>query len=50
VEDDLIVGADGVKRRVRLAPVLRRCTVADAELDDGYLIVRFQPDPEVWPL
>ena len=24
VEDDLIVGADGVRRRVRLAPVLRR--------------------------
>ncbi|WP_280233790.1 ArsA family ATPase [Nocardia cyriacigeorgica] len=50
VEDDLIVGADGVRRRVRLAPVLRRCTVAAAELDGGYLIVRFQPDPEVWPL
>ncbi|MFE3444016.1 ArsA family ATPase [Nocardia sp. NPDC059180] len=50
VEDDLIVGADGVRRRVRLAPVLRRCTVAAAELDGGYLIVRFQPNPEVWPL
>ncbi|AVH24461.1 ArsA family ATPase [Nocardia cyriacigeorgica] len=50
VEDDLIVGADGVRRRVRLAPVLRRCTVAAAELDGGYLIVRFRPDPEVWPL
>ncbi|MEV4236316.1 ArsA family ATPase [Nocardia sp. NPDC049737] len=50
VEDDLIVGADGVRRRVRLAPVLRRCTVDGAELDDGYLIVRFHPDPEVWPV
>lgn len=49
VEDDLIVGADGVRRRVRLAPVLRRCTVEGAELDSGYLIVRFVPDPEVWP-
>ncbi|WP_275107057.1 ArsA family ATPase [Nocardia arthritidis] len=49
VEDDLIVGADGVRRRVRLAPVLRRCTVEGAELDSGYLTVRFLPDPEVWP-
>ncbi|MEU2036141.1 ArsA family ATPase [Nocardia amamiensis] len=50
VEDDLIVGADGVRRRVRLAPVLRRCTVDGAELDDGYLVVRFRPDPRVWSM
>nr|WP_184782382.1 ArsA family ATPase [Nocardia transvalensis] len=49
VEDDLIVGADGVRRRMRLAPVLRRCTVDGAELDGGQLVVRFRPDPEVWP-
>ncbi|MFC9438167.1 ArsA family ATPase [Nocardia sp. NPDC057030] len=49
VEDDLIVGADGVRRRVRLAPVLRRCTVDGAELDGGQLVVRFRPDPELWP-
>ncbi|MGW5318033.1 ArsA family ATPase [Nocardia thailandica] len=49
VEDDLIVGADGVRRRVRLAPVLQRCTVAAAELDDGHLVVRFHPDPRLWP-
>ncbi|MEV6365022.1 ArsA family ATPase [Nocardia asteroides] len=49
VEDDLIVGADGVRTRVRLAPVLQRCTVAGAELDDGHLVVRFRPDPRVWP-
>jgi arsenite-transporting ATPase len=49
VEDDLIVGADGIRRRLRLAPVLRRCTVDGAELDDGRLVVRFRPDPEVWP-
>ncbi|PXX62256.1 arsenite efflux ATP-binding protein ArsA [Nocardia tenerifensis] len=49
VEDDLIVGADGVRRRVRLAPVLRRCTVDGAELDTGHLVVRFRPDPELWP-
>ncbi|MFI7001888.1 ArsA family ATPase [Nocardia sp. NPDC050175] len=49
VEDDLIVGADGVRRRVRLAPVLRRCTVDGAELDGGHLVVRFRPDPQLWP-
>ncbi|MFI6869554.1 ArsA-related P-loop ATPase [Nocardia sp. NPDC050406] len=49
VEDDLIVGADGVRRRLRLAPVLRRCTVDGAELDGEHLIVRFRPDPQVWP-
>lgn len=49
VEDDLIVGADRVRRRVRLAPVLRRCTVEDAELDTGCLVVRFRPDPALWP-
>jgi arsenite-transporting ATPase len=47
--DDLILGADGVRRRVRLASVLRRCVVAGAELDGSELIVRFRPDPEVWP-
>ncbi|MBF6274645.1 argininosuccinate lyase [Nocardia sp. 852002-20019_SCH5090214] len=49
VEDDVIVGADGVRRRLRLAPVLRRCTVDSAELDGEQLIVRFRPDPGVWP-
>ncbi|GAB2673339.1 ArsA family ATPase [Nocardia goodfellowii] len=49
VEDDVIVGADGVRRRVRLAPVLRRCTVDTAELDGNHLVLRFVPDPELWP-
>ncbi|MCU1640223.1 MAG: ArsA family ATPase [Nocardia sp.] len=49
VEDDLIVGADGVRRRLRLAPVLRRCTVDAAELDGDQLVIRFRPDPQVWP-
>ncbi|WP_067547324.1 ArsA family ATPase [Nocardia crassostreae] len=49
VEDDLIVGADGVRRRLRLAPVLRRCTVDAAELDGDQLVIRFRTDPEVWP-
>jgi arsenite-transporting ATPase len=49
VDDDLIIGASGVRRRVRLASVLRRCEVADAQLRGSELTVRFRPDPEVWP-
>jgi arsenite/tail-anchored protein-transporting ATPase len=49
VGDDLIVGAGGMRRRVRLASVLRRCIVLDAHLRGSELTVRFRPDPEVWP-
>ncbi len=49
VDDDLIIGAGGLRRRVRLASVLRRCTVLDANLRGSELTVRFRPDPEVWP-
>lgn len=50
VEDDVLVGADGVRRRVRLASVLRRCVVNGAELDGSYLIIRFSPDPRCSPV
>ncbi|NLE79056.1 MAG: ArsA family ATPase [Rhodococcus sp.] len=49
VEDDVVVGADGVRRRVRLVSVLRRCTVSGAELDGDDLVIRFVPDRQVWP-
>lgn len=49
VDDDLIVGADGTRRRVRLVSVLRRCIVVDAQLRGSELTVRFRPNPEVWP-
>ncbi|MBO0863603.1 MAG: ArsA family ATPase [Mycobacterium sp.] len=49
VDDDLIIGAGGMRRRVRLASVLRRCTVLDANLRGSELTVRFRPDPKVWP-
>lgn len=49
VDDDLIISAGGLRRRVRLASVLRRCTVLDARLRGSELTVRFRPDPEVWP-
>lgn len=47
--DDLIIGVSGLRRRVRLAPVLRRCVVADAALRGSELTVRFHPNPDVWP-
>lgn len=49
VDDDLIIGVAGLRRRVRLASVLRRCTVLDAALRGNELTVRFRPNPEVWP-
>lgn len=49
VEDDLIIGVGGMRRRVRLASVLRRCIVIDAQLKGSELTVRFRPNPEVWP-
>ena len=49
VDDDLIIGVGGMRRRVRLASVLRRCFVIDAALRGSELTVRFRPNPEVWP-
>lgn len=48
VDDDLIIGIGGLRRRIRLASVLRRCTVLNASLRGNELTVRFRPDPEVW--
>lgn len=48
-DDDLVISAGGLRRRVRLASVLRRCSVLDAHLRGSELTVRFRPNPEVWP-
>jgi arsenite-transporting ATPase len=48
--DDLIIGVADVRRRVRLAPVLRRCIVTEAVLRGAELTIRFTPDPSVWPV
>ncbi|CKI12296.1 ArsA family ATPase [Mycolicibacterium smegmatis] len=50
VDDDLIIGVGAMRRRVRLASVLRRCIVVDASLRGSQLTVRFRPNPEVWPV
>ncbi|MGB3769677.1 MAG: ArsA-related P-loop ATPase [Rhodococcus sp. (in: high G+C Gram-positive bacteria)] len=49
VEDDVIVSAQGSRRRLRLASVLRRCTVTGAAIDDDVLTISFTPDPALWP-
>ncbi len=49
IGDDLLLGAAGVRRRIRLASVLRRCEVTGADMDGELLRVRFIPNPEVWP-
>lgn len=49
VEEDLLIDAQGVRRRMRLPSVLRRCVVAGAAYTEGELRVSFVPDPEVWP-
>ncbi len=49
VDDDLIISSSGMRRRVRLVSVLRRCIVTDAQLRGSELTVRFRPNPEVWP-
>jgi arsenite-transporting ATPase len=52
--DDLVITAAGVRRSVRLDPLLRRCEVTGGRLIDpgtagAHLVVSFQPDPELWP-
>ena len=46
--DELIVTVAGHRRVLALPSALRRCTVAGAVLADGRLVVRFEPDPELW--
>lgn len=49
VDDDLLIGAAGVRRRLTLASVLKRCDTDGADLEGDDLVVRFRPDPQVWP-
>jgi arsenite-transporting ATPase len=47
--DDLMITVSGVRQRVRLPSVLRRCVVLGASWDNGTLVIRFRPDPGLWP-
>ena len=47
--DELVVTVGGHRRLLALPSALRRCQVAGARLVDGRLVVRFEPDPDLWP-
>jgi len=52
--DDLVVTVGGVRRSLRLDPLLRRCEVTSGRLTDpatpaARLEVGFRPDPKLWP-
>ncbi|AQA11396.1 ArsA family ATPase [Streptomyces samsunensis] len=47
--DELIVTVGPFHRVLPLPSALRRCTVSGAGLRDGWLQVRFTPDPDLWP-
>lgn len=55
VGDDLVVTHGAHRRVIALPSVLRRCDVVGGRLVDGdgtdpaRLVVRFRPDPRVWP-
>ncbi|SFF16581.1 ArsA family ATPase [Blastococcus tunisiensis] len=52
--DDLVLTVGGVRRSVRLDPLLRRCEVTGGRLAEpgtaaARLEVGFRPDPQLWP-
>ena len=46
--DDLAVTVGLHRRLITLPSALRRCQVEGARLDEGRLVVRFVPDPDLW--
>lgn len=48
VGDELIVTVGSRRRVLSLPGALRRCEVVSAHLADGWLRVRFRPDPGLW--
>ncbi|HEY3748671.1 MAG TPA: ArsA family ATPase [Pseudonocardiaceae bacterium] len=49
VGDELALTVDGRRRLIALPPLLRRCSVTGADVDDGGVLVHFVPDPALWP-
>jgi len=47
--DELRLGVQGAWWVLTLPAVLRRCIAVDAQLGGGGLVVRFRPDPALWP-
>lgn len=53
-EDDVVITVPGARRSLGLDPLLRRCEVTGARMDEpgtaaARLVVSFQPDPQHWP-
>jgi arsenite-transporting ATPase len=46
--DELVVTVGGHRRVLALPSALKRCVVAGANLGDGRLGIRFEPDPDLW--
>jgi arsenite-transporting ATPase len=46
--DDIAVTVGASRRLITLPSALRRCDIEGARLDDGRLIVRFVPNPDLW--
>jgi arsenite-transporting ATPase len=47
--DELVVTVAGHRRVLALPSVLRRCEVTGGSVTDGRLLLRFRPDPRLWP-
>jgi arsenite-transporting ATPase len=53
-EDDVVITVPGARRSIGLDPLLRRCEVTGARMEEpgtaaARLVVSFQPDPQHWP-
>jgi arsenite-transporting ATPase len=46
--DDIAVTVGAHRRLITLPSALRRCQIEGARLDEGRLVVRFVPDPDLW--
>ena len=49
VADELVLTVAGHRRVLALPSVLRRCRVTGGAVTDGRLVLRFEPDPALWP-
>lgn len=47
--DELVVTVGEQRRRLALPAGLRRCVEVGATAGDGAVLVRFRPDPQLWP-
>jgi arsenite-transporting ATPase len=47
--DELVLTVAGHRRVLALPSVLRRCRVVSGVVTDGRLVLRFEPDPRLWP-